>query len=96
MIVPYHDGHQDLVNSLGLNSCGGTVDVEMDSWQTVERLKEAGFTTRQGEVLTDLIGWILRVRLNEFRRSLVNQPQSEYVRMILCYTEIHMIRTWPW
>lgn len=52
----------------------------MDSWSTVQQLHGSGFTVKQAEVITDLLAWILRVRLNEFKRSLVTQPQAEYVK----------------
>jgi hypothetical protein len=70
-LVPFHDA--------GSGPNGATIDVELDSWATVQQLAAAGFTVRQAEVITDLFGWILRVRLSELRRTLVNQPQAEYV-----------------
>lgn len=73
-MVPYLDEF-----GAGAIHNGTSVDVEMDSWSTVQELTASGFTTRQSEIISDLICWILRVRLNEFKRSLVTQPQAEYV-----------------
>lgn len=69
-VVPYFDG----INEFGQNG----LDIDLDSWSTVQRLESTGFTTKQSEIILDLMTWILRVRLNEFRRSLVTQNQVEY------------------
>ncbi len=70
-IIPYFEGVQEHVGQ-------NTVEIDLDTLETVQRLQSTGFSPKQSEVITDLMSWILRVRLNEMKRSLVSSSQAEY------------------
>ena len=66
-LIPYFEGCSE-----------NTISIDLDTWDTVQRLNQAGLPIRQSEIITELLVWILRVRLNEFKRSLVSSSQAEY------------------
>lgn len=54
------------------------VEVEMDTFEAVQSLQSStGFSERAAETVADLTRWLLRVRLGEYRRSLVSQTQCD-------------------